>query len=498
MFNVKFHAADTANPKEAIRLAIEYLKSLRETHISTGVQKGMEILKLQDRLVKEKLNVEQRNQICDQIASIFESAKSYQVMYELRETIDNLHTGTSQLHKLVYEDVDVKSCHRILKAINENVKTGFKDDPQQIKFTYMIYSDIDDTIKGSLNDRQSSIKGFYPGALEFYKQIGLAKPTLEKDSSNKELVSKMSKTEKEADSSSRSDRVEVSASENQVKMTFLSARPQAASNLWNKKMKGELPVETPFFSLYGSTESILKGVRYYVSKKIVDFIANLADRLLGGSMRERVKSVCRSSEANTFIAFALDKRKNIDRDLLLRPEVRPIMVGDCGEGDLIFLLMKNSGVPSPMHDERIPEEYVGEGRWQESESLPGNPTNKPLFLSFAHAFSSPTDYQVRPDPKYQNEYSQLNTRIFSNYVDNALYCLEKKVFDRNAADKVVNDAKKWIDQNKKGIDQMLKKEGVSLNEAMNNEKIFNQLSPSLKYRVKLIASIHRYDSRFNL
>lgn len=476
--------------KREVQLAIQHLKELRQAQILPGVQKGMELLKLQEILAIGNLSPAQRKHVCDEIAARFESTQSYQEMYDLRVTVDHIQAGTSQLHKLVYDDVDVETCHRILKAINENVKQGFKDNPQQIKFNYMIYSDIDDTIKGSLNDRQSNIGGFYPGALEFYKQMGLAKPQQEGNSSKTEEGPEKGKG---VAASSQKNQTEAAESGTQVKLTFLSARPKIASDLWNVGMKKELPADTHFFSLYGSTPSILKGVKYYVSKKIVDFVSSLADWVLGPHAKERVKSICRSSEANTFISFALEKRKNIDRDLLLRPETRPIMVGDCGEGDLIFLLMKNSGVPSPQSDDRIPAEYIGEERWHDSLSSPGNPTNKPLFLGFAHAISSPTDYEVRPDPKYQDDYSRLNTQIFSNYVDNALHCFEKGVFDRNAADKVVNEAKNWIKNHQKEIDLMLKKEGITLAEALSNEEVLNRLSPALKYRIKLMASINQYD-----
>lgn len=226
---------------------------------------------------------------------------------------------------------------------------------------------------------------------------------------------------------------------------------------------------------------------------MIDFISELADLLLKGDSKERVKEICSSLEAKTFISFALDKRQNIDRDLLLRPEVRPIMIGHCGEGDLIFLLMKNSGFPPPLEDERIPAEYAGETRWEGNSDAPGNPANRPLFLGFAHAISSPTDYRVRPDPSGVESHAQLKTQVFSNYVDNALYCFKQGVFDRKASDTVVNASRKWLQDHQQEIDRMLQMSNLTRDSLKQEGLAISELPPALQYRIKLLRSVAAYD-----
>lgn len=476
VLSMKGQQTEGSNELQILESAIRDLQERYHSQCSSGVRKGIEIIHFQHALTKGGLSPEEKGAICEKIARIFEGAESYLEMYDLRETIDSLSLGTSSLHKLVYVDVDVDTCHRILKSINQNVQKAYAENPAQIKFKYMIYSDIDDTIKGSLNDRGSAVEGFYPSAMEFYKQFALTNP-------NDKL-----QTEKSAESDAKASEPDFQ----NVGLTFLSARPKAKSNMWNKKLKGKLPDGTKFFGLYGSTSAFVEGVKHYIIKLIV----SLAEKILPEFLRKRVIDICNSSEAQTYISFALDKRQNMDRDLVLRPEVRPIMIGDCGEGDLIFLLMKNSGVPIPLDDERIPEEYRYDEKWNDranppDQNSPVNPTNRPLFQGFAHAISSPTSYDVRPDPQYRDEYLSLNTSVFDNYVDNTLYCLQQGIFDLKTADKIVEESRAWIKKNEHAIESMKKKRSIQIDRISGTE--IEGLPAAVKYRVKLLRSLNAYD-----
>lgn len=445
--------------KEEIVAAVTDLRAMREASMPSGVLKGIRILELQKSLANKSLNQADKDLICDEIADIFKSAEeSYSEMYDLRMTIDGLNIGASPLHKLVYEDVNIETSHAILRSINENFKNTYRDHPEQIKYNYMVYSDIDDTIKASLNDRQSHIAGFYPSALEFFNQLGRTQPKSAEDSSTAELVEEIEiEVEQNEAEQGREHDIEKEEPSSQVRLTFLSARPKAFSKRWNEHTGKKMP-DIRFFGLYGTTPAFKQGIGYYILK----IITALIDLFPGSGLQRRLKEYCSTKEAQTFISFALDKRQNIDRDLLLRPETRPIMVGDCGEGDLIFLLMKNSGARSPIEDERIPVEY------QEADSdTPGNPTNKPLALSFAHSISSHTEYNIRPDPHYREEYAKfLNTHVFDNYVDNALHCLKEGIFDREAADIVVADSRKRMKKDKKELNKLLSTQDKELSEAM--------------------------------
>jgi len=429
------------NQQFHLKVARDHLVEMFHSLTPPGVQKGVEVIELQHQLAG-KLSEPKRCLICHQIVEIFKSANTYPEMLDLRQIIDSVPGGSSGLHRLVYEDLDIASSHQVLRAINDNVTKAYSHSPEQIQFHYMVYSDIDDTIKGSLNDRKTHIPGFYPSVLEFYQELGRASPS----------------------------------PTDQVRLTFLSARPQAGRKIWNQRMHRKLPSEMSFFALYGSTAAFKEGISFYV---LVKWILAIVSKLPNSSLKKKMIEICNSYESSAFISFAIDKRKNIDRDLLLRPEARPIMVGDCGEGDLIFLLTKNSGLPLPFEDERIPPEFRGEKNWTGSLEAPGNPSNKPLFLGFAHAFSSPTKYEMKPDPQYRAEYaSQLNTQIFDNYVDNALVCLQKGILTKAAADRVVEASRKWI------VEQKIQRSGKGI----------ESLPPDLKYRQKLIRSIDAYDA----
>jgi len=446
-----------------IRGKIKELEKERDENIPKGIIKGLEVIALQHVLCKSEISVSVKSDISSKIAAIFEGAKSYQVMYDLRKTIEGSNNGTSVLHKLVYEDVDVPSCHRILIAINKNVQRAYQRNPNQIKFIHMVYSDIDDTIKGSLNDRASHVKGFYPSAMEFIKEFALKN----KKNSNNEGLNQ----------------------EPEVSLTFLSARPKSQSKRWNKTLSRKFPKGTKFYGLYGSSSSFMQGVQYYCLK----FLASLGKRVPSKWLKKVIHDISMSKERNTFISFAIDKKQNIDRDLLLRPEVRPLMIGDCGEGDLIFLLVKMMGIPSPIKDDRIPEEYRGTGKWDGKEEEPGNPVNRPLSLAFAHAISSDTEYVVRPDPTNREAYLRdLQTYVFDNYVDNALYCLQQKKLDREAAERVVKVSKEWIKPELSKMEKIFKGLGIA-NILEITEEQLNRFPPDIKYRLKLIRSIVSFD-----
>lgn len=218
-FEVPVQKGTTEERIQEVKSAIRYLEKKREEKIPSGVLKGLEVIKLQQELRNSQLHSSAKQMIYQRIAEKFESAASYEEMYDLRETVDGSSVGSSQLHKLVYDDVDVDRCHRIIRAINENVTKAYHANPEQIKFNYMVYSDIDDTIKGSLNDRHSNIDGFYPSALEFYKQLGCADPI-----------------PKSTQEGGRQTPIST-----QVKLSFLSARPKAQSPLWNQMMRKQLP-----------------------------------------------------------------------------------------------------------------------------------------------------------------------------------------------------------------------------------------------------------------
>ena len=430
------------------------------TTIQDSNQRYDEVLHLQKSLSKFWVSERKREEIGQKVAEIFENVSSYEEMCTLRERIEGSHTGTSLLHRLVYRDVNPQASQRILRAINANVNRAYLENPAQIKFSYMVYSDIDDTIKGTLNDLKSGVSGYYPSVFEFYNEVSQADqdlPTAKK-----------------------------------VHLTFLSARPDIVSNFWNLLLRRNLPNEVKFYSLYGSLSAFLNEVK----RRIINFVAVIAIKVLPNKLASKIKESREASETRNFISIALDKRQNIDRDLLLRPEVRPIMVGDCGEGDLIFLLMKNSGVPIPVDDERIPEEYVGEEKWTGSLDTPGNPTHKPLFLGFAHALSSHSGYEgIKLHPDYHEEYLQeFNTLLFSNYVETTLHCVEKGIINKAAADQIVEKAREWKESQMDTINQLLLDRNIDLANALQEETL-KTLPANLRYRLKLIRSIEAYDRR---
>lgn len=480
-FNVSNQKGTQKNNTQGLRLEHEWhtintaLHSLQEKRLentTVGVLKGLEILALQKRLCSSKKDETAKKEISEKIASKFESADSYQEMLDMRNTVEGSGIGESRLFKLVYNDVDVESCHRIIKAINENAKKAYEENPSQVEFRYVCYTDKDDTVVATLNDKDSKIEGYYPGVMEF----------------NKQFVEMSSKAKSPQPDSVAQDRNK----ESQGEITFLSARPKFASKLWNFMQKRASP-KLKFFGLYGSTSSILQGAKYYVLIKKI--LLKFAKRFLSGNLLKRVKVYCNLAESKTFISFALDKRMNIDRDLLLRPEARPYFVGDCGEGDLMFLLVKNTGMPSPVTDSRVPPEYRGDSKWEGSLNTPVNPANKPLHFGFAHAFSSPTQFTVRPDPQYREDYEkELNAFVFDNYVDNALYCLKRNVFDKAAADKIVNECKSWLRKQGKMIHEGLAKLKIELADVLKDGDVLDKLPPHLKYRVKLIRSIQAYEA----
>lgn len=140
-----------------------------------GVRKSVEVQKLQD-LLRKHLSETKRREVCHHIAEIFESCSSYQEMHDLREAIECLALGQSPLFQLVYKDVDTQTSHRILRAINQNFKKAYLENPSQVQFHYRIYSDIDDTIQPSHNDKKVHISGFYPSVFAFSKQLSRSVP----------------------------------------------------------------------------------------------------------------------------------------------------------------------------------------------------------------------------------------------------------------------------------------------------------------------------------
>lgn len=441
------------------RLSInQTAEAFLQNDANRGVLAGMDILELQKKLSGKGLSLDERKQISDQIAETFENEEDYAQMLKMRETIDNGEIGTSLLHQLVFKDLQVEYGHRVIRAINDRANESYDLDPTSIQFYNQVYSDVDDTIKGSLKDMPSRVKGFYPSVLQFFREV-----------TNAQQSEEMPK----------------------VRFTLLSARPDAGEKIWNKGMRKKLPQDINFFALYGSTPSFKKGIGYYLISKPKKFIAKrLPDWSWLEGIKDRLLSSSDNKEIVTYSSFAQDKRKNIDRDLLLRPEARPIMTGDCGEGDMIFLLAKNCGAPSIFGDERIPEEY--ETKWRDgyaerlkdyleelpdSEAIdligrtedeeeqagreyiqakkqlraealqrPGNYPDKPLWGGFGNYFSTPSDFgDARPNPIYAIQYkSELNVNISRNYVDAGVLAHQAGLIDDAALERIVEDSRKWL------------------------------------------------------
>ncbi len=454
--------------------ARSFLQDKYDELFPEGMAKAVEVLELQQKLGRW-ISSAQRKEICVKIAEIFESCSTYEAMCDLRETIEKAPSGISPLFKLVYQDVDENTSHKILRAINQKFKTAYLEDPKKIQFHYRIYSDIDDTIKPALNDLKVKISGLYPSAMEFYRQLSHSVP--DKNSSKERPKN--------------------------VRITFLSGRLDLAAKMWDKRLNKKTPKDLKFFTLFGSTKAYFPAMKFYTAK----FFMKILDRFPAGPLRQYLKRFVQSLEIDTYLALAIEKRHNIDRDLLLRPEALPIMIGDSGEADLLFTLIKNSGVPTPFEDKRIPEEYRPYIAWKDMDekSRIGNLSNKPLFLGLTHSITSRTQYSgASPDPKFRKEYAEeLNAVIFDNYVDNAILCLQRKLIDKDAASQIVAESRKWVVEQQNQIRAMMKKYGspidaktdlfdidpAVLTSLLAQEKV----SPALKYRLKVILSIKRYD-----
>ena len=440
--------------------------NLQYGRLIPGVKAGLVVQNLRKELASPFVKPAERATICDQIAKAFEQCPDYRTMCDLRDTIEGDVIGTSPLFSLVYTEVDVPTCHRILKAINGNFEKSVEKTPDQIRWGYMVYSDVDDTIKPSLNDLEVDIHSLYPSCIEFFRQLGNASP---KAASG-------------------------------VSLSFLSARPKIGASAWNNKLSGILPKGTKFYGLYGSVPAMTTAMKFY----LVKFFVALARRVLTGGLLQHVLDFCRRLEVDAYLGFAIDKRLNMDRDLLLRPERRGIMIGDTGEADLLCLLAKNTGVPSPYEDERIPEEYRPKEKWEETDSPVGNPSNRPLAVGFAHAISSRTRYSgaaPEPKPEWRLAYEkELKSYVFDNYVDNAWFCLHNGILDKNAADRIVQDSREWIGKHQKEICSMLNKHGIECQGPFSVgiaelDKLLEKstLKPNVLYRMKLLRSVLRYD-----
>lgn len=443
--------------------------------IPAGVRSGVRVLELQEQLANKKLGSQERKEIYGEIVEIFTKA-TYAESNLLRKTVNGTGTGTSRLHKLIFDDVDVATSHKIIRAINKSALAAYKENPNSVKFSYKVFSDIDDTINGSLNDRGTKVHGFYPGVMAFYSELAKLG---EKEGGEKEGAVK----------------------ESEIALTLLSARPKVYQDRWNKGLTRKLPKGTKFHSLYGSTPAIIEGIKHYAQK----IFALLAIPLVSVKYGKTIRQWCKKRESQAVTSFAIEKRTNIDRELMIWPEMRGIMVGDCGEGDAMTMIDKMNGQRASQTDVRIPEEYRGTEKWEGDPNSPGNPANRPLFLSFAHAISSASDADyglnnARPSPANREEFFRDNkTYMFDNYVDTALHCLEKGFFDRDAADVVVRDCEQWLKKEEKTINEMFSNHDITKRSDLDSweDNEIAGLLPNVQYRFKLIRSISKYESYVN-
>lgn len=400
---------------EAIQRERAILSELADDR--SGLKESIEILHLQKKMKEKSLSNAKKNEISREIADVFVNAKDHEKMSRIREAVDAEGKHSSNLFDLVYNQLNVADCHRIISAINEAAEKAYVNDPGSFHFVYKIYTDVDDTLKGTLNDRESKVTGFYPGVMNLLRTI----------------------SEKEAGSSAS-------------KITLLSARPKALRSPSNKMMEHAFPKEIEFFSLYGSGKAATKAIKHYTyGKKAKNFTENRSDAKRGNL---RLKKSAKKSETRTYTSFAGDKRANIDRDLLLRPEVRPIMIGDSGEGDLMFLQQKNSGEGATIDDPRIPPEYKERAYDEQERGSPVNYPNKPVFLGFIHDLHNHSSDSIRPNPADpQAGYEEKNIHIFNNYVDVARACNrveigeEKFLISHDELNKILAEAQEWIDSN---------------------------------------------------
>ena len=437
-----------------------------------GKKSAEKVLDLQQRLVQLPAEHAERKQLCQQIADEFTRLEgNYSEMFSLRQAIDAAGgAGMSQLFKLVYEDVDNETSHSILRSINSCFeKEEAKPGHGAIRFYTQIYTDVDDTLKPTLNDRQVGIEQpFYPGALELYQQLSRSEQAGGQDGAP-------------------------------LKVTVLSARPDALRNQWTRGLVQQFPPRSEIFCLFGSMEAAGKAIKHYAFVKAI--VLSIANNLPECALKTwLLEEVFDASEFDTYLSFAAEKRQSIDRDLLLRPEARGMMVGDTGEGDLLFVLMKQMGSEG-LEDSRIPPEYRGVDKHPAI-----NVVQKPLGLSFAHAISSRSGSEYRNTPNVslecRRDYEKQGTCIIDNFVDAALQCLQKGYLKQEEADTVVAEARKWLQGEEVGIRKALRKElgleeDIARFKRMSNEEFhpqLEQLSPFLQYRLKLMRSIERYDA----
>lgn len=385
----------TPQQQESILPHAQVDETATETAPHQSISRGERALMLQRTLQRcDKTDTPLRGLLEDQIATLFQT-DNYEDNLSLRETINSTPGHHSNLFKLVYEELSEKPREKILTAIRMHAAIA-KTEGELTSF-YSVYTDVDDTMVGSLNDKATNAAasdGFFPGALEFHKVMNSAEDGINRGNSRW---------------------VESSA----AKLTLLSARPRQARNFSDGHMEKRLPPELPFFALYGSGHGILQGARYYTEGK-------LAHKLAPYSPSERAKEMLTGHAAKlekaAYGTFAEEKEANLVQDLQLWPEMQPIMIGDSGEGDGRLLELME----------------------QRRQSDPAIPPVK----GFIHVLSSKPDEaysQVSPYP-YQ-EKSDDTTRYFRNYGDMALYALQDGLISPEGARIVYTALRRWSDSN---------------------------------------------------
>lgn len=409
---------------------------------TSGERRALVLLRIEERLA-QKISPSEQLYLENEVVRLFETS-SYDESKAMRLMLDNKKGQTSQLFQLVYDHVSPEASQRILLAINQRAQEAYENNKGDFQFFYSIYSDLDDTIMPTLNDRDTQAQGkngLYPGASELFEGL------LGESSSHKMGT----------------------------RFTALSARPEQMKRLsdflLSKKLGG-----IPFHSLYGTGEASLKAIKHYSMGK-----------LAAKTKSEGGKTFAKNTGSEAYSAFAIDKRRNMDRDLLLWPEAIPFMLGDSGEGDFMCMLMKCNGQPTPelLEDPRIPEELkVGDKPWgKERKEEPVNRCDRPLKLFLVHQLTSleksaQTSYSSIPNPNEINsgKLSEThNVHLFRNYVDLAEILFNNKILSETPFQAVIEAAKNWLDK-----DKMTK---------------LSPTSPALSYRQELIESILRIEDK---
>lgn len=418
--------------------SLSRIESHEEISVGKSAQK---ILELQKKLSSES-SPKARKKICQHILNEFQKFEgNYKEMLALRKEIDEAELiGKSKLFKLIYEDCDVETGYAIISLIHrcyEQEKLKGSAIPRIVR----LYTDVDDTMKPTLNDKQVNIKEvFYPGAILFYTLLS------QSISSNFEIC-----------------------------MTILSARPAFAEALLKRGIKHDFPEYSRIACLFGSSEGAGKAVNHYAI----------------GPLKKAIDSEAfDASQKDTYQAFARDKRQNIERDLLLWPEAEGMMIGDTGEGDVLFM-EEMQKAQSVLNDGRIPQGLAP----------------PKLKLGFAHAISSRSDGEYGPGFKHRADREALKENsifIMDNFVDAALECGSQNLLSHHQVDLVAREVQNWIVQENEGILAALKNKSDNhgihhrINDfsidAMNDAQ-FNKesevLSPYLQYRLRAIRSLER-------